>query len=151
MMNEADPSNIQDAQKLTSIFGNWPSFHDAEILSLLLDRGADHPFCEIKIHVFRVTNDVDASGHYVLRDHTVAKIRFNDIRDLETTEFNHQNVIDGMVISLNDHGFAVSWNGSNGSDARFVCKSIRVLDAKPFTPEEMNENRSIYARRSPRH
>lgn len=32
---------IAGAELLTSLFGAWPSFHDAEVLRLALDRGAD--------------------------------------------------------------------------------------------------------------
>jgi hypothetical protein len=31
---------VENAEILTGIFGRWPSFHDAEVLSLYLDRQA---------------------------------------------------------------------------------------------------------------
>jgi hypothetical protein len=46
-------ANIQNEQALISIFGRWPSFHDATIISILLDReGEDGPSLEARVHVF---------------------------------------------------------------------------------------------------
>ena len=40
-----DPSPfIEDSHKLTDIVGEWPSFDDAEILRLVLDRGDGSPW-----------------------------------------------------------------------------------------------------------
>lgn len=33
---------IQGSEKLISIFGHWPSFHDAEITELRLERGENN-------------------------------------------------------------------------------------------------------------
>jgi immunity protein 50 of polymorphic toxin system len=135
-MNETSPGDILNADLVTNIFGNWPSFHDAEILSIRMDRTTGQPSLEIEIHVFQMTGSIDEAGYYVLRDHTLATIRFDDIDGLEISDFNHQNVIDDIDIVRGDsrgHRFAVEWRGSNGCNARFACNNISVVEVKPFT------------------
>ncbi len=45
---------IAGAERVLDIFGAWPSFHDAEVLSLRLDRSglSGGPELEAEIHVF---------------------------------------------------------------------------------------------------
>lgn len=78
-MAEFDPNtDIVQAGSLARVFGNWPSFHDAEIVWIRLDRGPT-PSLEAAFHLFRMTKDVDESGYYLLKDHTLAVIRFDNI------------------------------------------------------------------------
>jgi hypothetical protein len=53
---------IERAAELEEVFGQWPSFHDAEVLALRLDRGDDStdpqsmgPRLEADIYVFELT------------------------------------------------------------------------------------------------
>jgi hypothetical protein len=39
-MKPLDPTEVvKGAEKLTAIFGRWPSFHDAEVTSIRFERG----------------------------------------------------------------------------------------------------------------
>lgn len=52
---------VENAAALEAIFGRWPSFHDAEVLRVALDRsGDDGPTLELVVHVFVMTGEVDA-------------------------------------------------------------------------------------------
>jgi immunity protein 50 of polymorphic toxin system len=63
--------SFENSALLESIFGRWPSFHDAEVLRVVLDRSGDEgPTLEAAIHVFEMTPDVDPKGYYVLKNHT---------------------------------------------------------------------------------
>ena len=90
-------------EQVTDIFGYWPSFHDAEIKWLRLDRrdpdGGVGAVLEFAIHCFEMTEEVAPSGHYVLRKHTLIHFRFREVTDLRLEEFNHQNVIFGLDIT----------------------------------------------------
>ena len=74
---------IVGSEKLTKIFGKWPSFHDAEVHEVFLSRddaetGAKRASTSLitKIHVREMTSDVEANGYYVLRNHTLASFCF---------------------------------------------------------------------------
>lgn len=86
-----EPHNfVLGAEKLTSVFGRWPDFHDAEILSLWLDRTG--PCLVMRISVFETHRDVvDERGFYQTTDHCAATLRFEDVQELsiEGLQFLH--------------------------------------------------------------
>lgn len=96
---------IKNKEGLIDIFGRWPSFHDAEIISIYLDRDGEYgPFLDAKIHLFEMTNQVDDKGIYVLKHHTLATFRFAQVVMGEVKWFNHQNVIAWMSIDEVESG-----------------------------------------------
>jgi Immunity protein 50 len=91
---------INNSHFLTETFGRWPSFHDAELVSLLLTREhEDLVSLEAKIHVFETTPNVGPSGAYVSRNHVLVTLTFSGVReDVSIRWFNHQNVIAALHI-----------------------------------------------------
>jgi hypothetical protein len=89
--------------QVIEVFGYWPSFHDAEVKWLRLDRhdtdGGTGPVVEFAIHCFEITDQVAPSGHFVLRKHTLIHFRFRDVTDLRIEGFNHQNAIFRLEIA----------------------------------------------------
>ena len=143
-MNE--PANvIERAERLTSTFGYWPSFHDAEVIEFNLWRGDVDPDAKrytfptltTKIHLWEITSELDARGYYVLRHHTLATLRFHDVSELHMEGFNHQNAIYGLSItSAPMEGFPqrlhVEFEPAFGVTATFYCLRAEVIDAQPF-------------------
>ena len=133
-------TTIQDAQKLIEVFGIWPSFHDAEVLSIRLDRGGpDGPTLELRIHVFEATSEVDAAGYYVLRNHTEVTLRFADVALDALSGFNQQNVIFELEVSTVDallhdgRSMSVALTPSFGVEAEFFCSTAWVTDVRPYS------------------
>jgi hypothetical protein len=127
---------IENTELIESIFGGWPSFHDAEIHSISITRDCDSgPQMDVTIHHWEMTSDVDARGYFVLRHHTLSTLRFSGVSDLQLADFNHQNVLFDLEISESgsDSRFSVSMPTSFGCEASFKCRQICVLSAKPFT------------------
>lgn len=135
--------DIQNSQALTTIFGEWPSFHDAEVVSISLNRhfrkGAS---LEATIHLWQMTSEVDAKGYFVSKNSTLTVLRFDDIV-LELLEgFNHQNVLSELLISEiapaaeGNAGceYEVVFNPSFGCGAVFNCRSIQVISAEACAP-----------------
>jgi hypothetical protein len=139
--------HIEGSQKLTGIFGYWPSFHDAEIIELHLrhDDNSEQnyppfPVLTTKIHLWELTNEIDAQGYYVLRHHTLVTLRFHDVLDLKINGFTSQNVIFGLSIAPEERAegpwktvFAVEFEPVAEFEAVFKCSRIEVLDAIPWT------------------
>lgn len=133
---------ITGAEQLTSIFGYWPSFHDAEVLWMRLDR-LQTPYSfygstlETVVHVFEMTSEVDQTGHYVLRHHVLAHLRFNEVIELKLEGFNGQNALFGLGIKdirerqMERIRWEVSFDSSWGVDASFQCYSIEVVSVTP--------------------
>lgn len=137
---------VVGSEKLTKIFGKWPSFHDAEVHEVFLSRddaetGAKRASTSLitKIHVREMTSDVEANGYYVLRNHTLASFCFWGIDGLELGGFNHQNVLMSLVIEpaanpiKPTEAFKVVFHASFGMSAHFECERIEVLEAVACT------------------
>jgi immunity protein 50 of polymorphic toxin system len=136
---------VEASERLTSIFGYWPSFHDAEVIEFNLWRGDVDtdaqryvfPTLTTKIHLWELTSDLDARGYYILRHHTLATLRFYDISELHVEDFNHQNAIFGLSItSAPVDGFPqrmrVEFEPAFGVTATFYCLRVEVLEAQPL-------------------
>jgi hypothetical protein len=139
-MHEADW--VENSAALTQIFGEWPSFHDAEVLMMHLDRaGEDGSTLEARIHVFLMTDEVDERGYYVLTNHTDVTLRFTNIVLRQLHWFNDQNVLSELLISelpaeelSDEQRFHVHFASSWGVEAELLCGRILVHAAEPFTP-----------------
>lgn len=133
--------NIENAGSLELVFGGWPSFHDAEVLRVVLDRsGEDGPTLEAAIHVFEMTSEIDSRGYYVLRHHTEVVLRFTGVVLSRLQWFNHQNVLSSLEISELDprdregRAFRVEMPSSYGLEAEFDCKRAVVASVRPYGP-----------------
>ena len=133
--------SFENSSALTVVFGGWPSFHDAEVLRLHLDRpGSEGPILEIAIHVFEMTKDVDSKGYSVLRRHTEVTLRFTRVRSLRVESFNGQNVLSSLDVAQVDPGksegrrLRVRMPSSYGMEAEFECERAVVADVRAFEP-----------------
>jgi hypothetical protein len=142
-------SLIAGSEKLTSIFGRWPSFHDAEVLELHFSPrgvqpevgGDGSPVVTAKIHVWEMTQEVDWRGYFVGRHHTLATLRFHGVDEFSMEDFNQQNVIFELRITAkqdesgSSHRFVVDFDPAFGMGALFECIRIEVVDAVPCTED----------------
>ena len=141
---EFETRRIENAEALTDVFGRWPSFHDAEVHRIRLDRGlAGPPSLGADIHVFEMTPDVTREGFYVLRHHTLVTLNFVGVDQLDLGGFNQQNVLTGLVLrdisarQLDVLNWEVEFDPSFGVGASFLCEHVAVLAAVPFDPQQL--------------
>jgi hypothetical protein len=87
---------IQGGKELLDWFGVVPSFHDAEILSLHLDRSEG---ARLNLNGWITTNAVDPQGYFVITKRAMITFAFKEITDLHLDEFSHQNVIYGLELT----------------------------------------------------
>jgi hypothetical protein len=86
-------ASIPGGPDLVAWFGHVPSFHDAEVVSLCLNRRSSS---KLSVHAWNTTKEVDNRGYFVLDKHTVVTFTLEDILDLQLDGFSHQNVIFGL-------------------------------------------------------
>ncbi len=139
-------ARIECAEKLTAVFGYWPSFHDAEVVWVRLDRrpaceGTYGPTLEASIHAFEMTDEVGPGGFCVLRHHVLVHFRFHDVVELALEDLNHQNVFFELSISdirdrqMEGIEFEVALYSSFGLDGTFQCGRVEVVDVTPCGPD----------------
>ncbi|MGA7694849.1 MAG: Imm50 family immunity protein [Candidatus Sulfotelmatobacter sp.] len=121
---------IQGAAELEEWFGYWPSFHDAEIVALHLNRKGSS---SLRVHTWEMTKEIGDKGNYVLAKHIVVEFLFEAVCGLSLNGFNQQNVIFGLAVDKTDSGFRVMLDdcyGLAGSiEAEKMC--IRLTPGKP--------------------
>ena len=76
-------------------FGQVPSFHDAEILSLQLSRKAQSV---LRLHGWINTGEVGRDGYFVLDRHAIVAFTLSEVMDLHLDGFGIQNVIGGLAL-----------------------------------------------------
>jgi immunity protein 50 of polymorphic toxin system len=121
---------VDGAKSLCDWFGYWPGFHDAEVISLHLNRrGAS----SLLLHTWEMTKETDARGYYILAKHIVVEFVLEEILDLSLSGFSHQNVIFGLTVETVENGFRLTLEDSYGVSGNIDAKqiSIRLTPGKP--------------------
>jgi Immunity protein 50 len=121
---------IEGAQQLYNWFGYWPRFHDAEILSLHLNRSGP---LSLAVRTWEMTKELDEQGYYILAKHVVIELLMKDVVGLNLSGFSHQNVIFGLNIEKIDEGFRVTLDECYGVSGAIEAGdiSIRMTPGKP--------------------
>lgn len=107
---------IISSTKIIDLFGYWPDFCDAHILSMDID------FIEkaVTINIKYTDSDQNKSANITLKFIHVLEICLNDILD--------ENVLDGIGIVQDENSvYEISINGSYGMHGTFNCKGIEVV------------------------
>ena len=117
-------------------FGAWPSFHDAEVISVLLSgHHPEQPSCEMVVHAWLMTDKVDARGYYVLEKHSLVKFRFEELIESTFSNFNHQNCLWSLEIEEemfeDEPVLRVQLPTSYGLEGTALCKRVVVLSVQP--------------------
>lgn len=127
-MSEAP--DIPGAKDVIAWFGYWPTFHDAEVLSISLDRVKG---CVVSVHAFERTAEVDSRGHYVLAKDAIVTFRMDgfptDESGITNTRiecFNHQNVLSGATVNTRPWGYELVLEGCFGVEGSIACRGISV-------------------------
>lgn len=132
---------VENAEALVRLFGRWPSFHDSEVIRIVLDReDPAGPSLRAQIHVFEMTDQIDKRGHYVLKNHTLVTLRFEDILLKSLKSFNNQNVLwDLEIIPVDPEAnqgrrLRVEMPSSHGLEASFLCRKAIIDEVQAFQP-----------------
>ena len=122
-------SLIAGAAELSLWFGCWPSFHDAEIVSLSLNRQG---ISTLQLHAWRRTEKLDDHGYYVQEKHVFVSLRMEEIIALTLLDFNHQNVIFGLSFSRIEDGFEIVLDPCYGLSGTITARKLSV-DFEPIS------------------
>ncbi len=93
------PNYIVNHKAVVAAFGYWPSFYDAEVLSLSLDRKTilfdtvHNARLEIVLHAWELTQEVNEKGYFGSHKHHLIHFAFGTVEDVELSGFNHVNAI----------------------------------------------------------
>ena len=133
----SDFEKIIGCEKLTCIFGRWPSFHDGYIDEVHFEPHSNQGTLEIACRIFEMTNQTDERGYFILKNHTKTKIRFVGLERLEL-----KAICAGVIISdfkfepvilefSKKPGWSAIIESSTDFELQLQCSVIEVLEAAP--------------------
>jgi hypothetical protein len=132
-----DAPEVEGAKEILNWFGYWPAFHDAEVLTITLERRSG---CRVVIHAFEKTSDVDSRGYYVLAKHALVTFTMegfpageDGVVNTEIAAFNHQNVLFGAEVAKIPNGYALRLDGIFGVTGQICGERLRV-SVEPWKP-----------------
>ena len=134
---DSDPAAIalvRGREMLTDHYGGWPSFHDGEVIRLTLERAPMEDTATSNVRsVFSVFDPLKSKSDPD-RKQAHTEFLFGGVQDFTCLNWNHQNPICGMSITLAPHGgFEIYWGGC-GHEVRFHASSAAVLDLVDLNP-----------------
>lgn len=129
------PSYIRNHEAVVASFGYWPSFHDAPVVAYEFEPGAET--ITLTLHTFLMTNEVDAKGYFVLRNHALVSFRFDGVHDADMDAFGTENTLDGLDISQGPSpaSFRVQLDSVIDKPGVFSARSGEVTAVTPCTSE----------------
>ena len=117
MSHTTEPLEVEGREAVIRWFdGEWPCFHDAEIMSLTLSRNG-----ESLLRVYPYSPAKPATVEFYL----------DEVSDLELADFSHQNVISGLTVeSVIDQSkqsaIRIQLGGCYGLSGWIEAKKVRV-------------------------
>jgi hypothetical protein len=136
----AELEAIDGSKSLFDWFGYWPSFHDAEITRLHLNRNGTS---SLAVRTWNRTKEVDERGYYISTKHVLVEFLLSEIADLELYQFSNQNVISGVTVEVitgqsGDRFYRLSMWPCYGLAGHLNAKQVRIN----LLPDEPPENGS---------
>jgi len=127
------PTYIQNHEAAISFFGRWPSFHDANVLAY--EPGPDS--ISLTLHTWLMTDQVDAKGFFILRNHALVSLRFGGIHDVQMDAFRSGNILFGLEISPcpDPALFHVELDSVMDMSGGFSARKGEVVSVIPCTPD----------------
>lgn len=126
---------IKNVELLTEAFGRFPTFHDAAVEQIVLDRGDwksnIRPNLLAKIRALKLVSKDDGNGNWLWSHHLV-ELRFSGIDDVSLQGFNLQNVLFDLHIEeipapeSSAKRYEVLFESTYGVGVEFTCSEITV-------------------------
>jgi hypothetical protein len=136
---------IEDFERVVAHLGMWPSFHDAEVLKLTIDRTQVaiskelSPVLDLHLRGWVMTSEVTEQGFYKLRGDAVFHFQFEGVTNLHVEGFNTQNVLSALNLEVvedpHNEGrkvLRVELEHCYEFEASFTAQKARVLGITPY-------------------
>ncbi|CAB5098203.1 hypothetical protein D3OALGA1CA_1251 [Olavius algarvensis associated proteobacterium Delta 3] len=136
-MKEFDPVTHVENSGLILDHGEWPNFHDAEVLYLNMWRGDIRPDDNVWIGPI-----IEASFELcALKKPYIVGLKFHDCNSIRMEEFNHQNAVYDLRFKFEARGtytdgtplpphILVSFEQAFGVALSFTCFRVEAIERR---------------------
>ena len=127
---------IEDHHLVEDWFGCWPSFHDAEVQRIVLDRthqdasGSFVAMLDVEIHGWLLVQQ--PSGELVQSRDALVSLRFESVSNLMLEGFNQQNVVTALNLQSDEAGLVVEFEHCYLFSSSFRAQKAQVLQVTAF-------------------
>ena len=145
-MDYLDPELvIHDADRVIAVYGEWPPFGDFEVVQIVFDRHlpviGEGPHITAYIHMWQISGRSGDGKHLLYDTHQVVGLQFRNVVRYRMEWFNHQNVIDDILIvqAEDDKGATVLdvvLPSQYGAELEVRCRSIHVVSVEAQLPDD---------------
>jgi hypothetical protein len=120
---------ISNSRALIEAMGSWPSFHDAKLLKASRV-GVD---CQVVVHVFEMTSEVDTAGYFVLIKHHLVTLDMLGVVRCDLPDDYDGDILDAIEARRCDDGTAVEFESVIDPERswRVVCREVLISDVAP--------------------
>jgi Immunity protein 50 len=123
------PSEIGNVEVVTGFYGEWPAFHDAEVLRLALVRPVAFRSAPSTLEL--VIADVDRPAEIA----SVVTLRFSGVRDVKVDGFDEQNVLFDLELTPPEADYPrwkVVCSGSTDFVWEWTSDGVEVVSLEPL-------------------
>ncbi len=133
----APPTYLDNHEAVLTAFGYWPTFHDSEVVSLLMDQSGilfdkiHNARIEIVVHAFEWTESKERSEP--IFNHHLVHFAFENVSEVALEGFNHQNALHSFDFeevpedASCNHSFKVSLKSALGLGGEFAASNGEVI------------------------
>lgn len=114
---------VPGAGALEAWFGYWPDFHDAEVVSLDVDRAGTSV---LRIHATEFQDRFDWHGYYPQEKHAIVSFSMRDIVGLQLPEFSEKKVLSDLHIVQSQDGFEIDLEPTAGHAGSITAKQLSI-------------------------
>lgn len=136
---------ITGHEKVIALFGDWPTFHDAEVLSLSLERafpvqtGVSLVRIKVVVRRYEAAHVGTAEFHMAMKCGAIVTFVFHGVSDAELEGFNYQNVINSLQVSPSEDEkkrLKVEIESIWGLGGIFLCDRAEVENVEELLRDE---------------
>jgi hypothetical protein len=123
-------------EAVVKFFGHWPLFHDAKVCAYE-PVTAESPILTFTLHTWQMTNEVDAKGTFVLRNHALASLVFLHLHNVQMDAFRCDNILFGLKFdnSNSPDSFRVELDSVMDMSGSFSARSGKIISVIPCTAD----------------
>jgi hypothetical protein len=128
-MSETDPHLFGSSDLLMDAMGHWPSFHDAEVKSVLREGDS----CRVVIQVHEMTGEVGPDGYYVLTKHHLVTVQMTGIVECTLPTDYTSDVLLGLHAQRAERFVNAHFDSAIDPQLswRAVCKELTLIEVVP--------------------
>lgn len=126
------PDYIDNHSAVVDFCGYWPSFHDAKVRAYKRPTAKD-PSLSFTLHTWRMRDQVDPKGFFVLKDHSLVSFHFDGLSEVDMDLFQSGNILFGVAFHLLDDSalFRVELDSVMDMSGSFAASAGRVVSILP--------------------